>query len=100
VALHREGLCEPLPVSTPCTAAYAKARRAGAAARDAELAAAKEWTFEKQDEAIVTVLGADPEFERLLEQPGDRHGADRTRFGELAERIWRPLLDAEHVELL
>lgn len=96
VALHREGLCEPLPVSTPCTAAYAKARRAGAAARDAELAAAKEWTFEKEDEAIVAVLGADPDFERLLEQ----RGVVETRFGELAERIWRPLLDAEHVELL
>ncbi|MFR9804514.1 exodeoxyribonuclease V subunit gamma [Pseudonocardia sp. RS010] len=104
VALHREGLCEPLPVSTPCTAAYAKARRAGAAARDAELAAAKEWTFEKEDEAIVAVLGADPEFERLLEQRGSGHGSRQggveTRFGELAERIWRPLLDAEQVELL
>jgi exodeoxyribonuclease V gamma subunit len=98
VALHREGLCEPLPVSTPCTAAYAKARRAGAAARDAELAAAREWTFEKEDEAIVAVLGADPDFERLLERPGD--GPAGSRFGELAERIWRPLLDAEHVELL
>ncbi|WP_232872040.1 exodeoxyribonuclease V subunit gamma [Pseudonocardia kujensis] len=96
VALHREGLREPLPVSTPCTAAYAKARRAGAAARDAELAAAKEWTFEKEDEAIVAVLGADPEFELLLAQ----QGVVESRFGELAERIWRPLLDAEHVELL
>ncbi|WP_345381786.1 exodeoxyribonuclease V subunit gamma [Pseudonocardia yuanmonensis] len=97
VALHREGLCEPLPLSTPCAAEYAKARRTGAAPRDAESAAGREWKFEKEDESIVAVLGAEPEFEALLRV----RGADGvSRFGALAERLWRPLLDVEHLEVL
>lgn len=95
-AVHREGLREPLPLSMPCALAYAKARRLGTAVADAEAAAEGEWRFEREDESIIAVLGPDPEFRALLAQ---REGA-QARFGTLAERIWRPLLDTEHLEVL
>ncbi|GAA1856279.1 exodeoxyribonuclease V subunit gamma [Pseudonocardia ailaonensis] len=97
VALHREGLREPLPLTAPCGLAYAKARRTGAAVRDAEAAAGGEWRFEAEDESIIAVLGTGAGFDALLRQ---RDAAGESRFGALAERIWRPLLDAEHLEVL
>ena len=96
VALHRAGLCEPLPVSQGCALAYAKARRLNTGIRDAEAAAEREWRFEAEDESIIAVLGADPQFRDLLRE---RTG-DESRFGALADRIWNPLLDAEHLEAL
>ena len=96
VALHREGLREPLPLSMRCAEAYARARRLNTGIRDAEAAAERDWRFERADESIVAVLGADPEFRAVLAQ---RCGAE-SRFGALAERVWRPLLDVEHLEVL
>jgi exodeoxyribonuclease V gamma subunit len=96
VAIHREGLREPLPLSMPCALAYAKARRLNTGIEDAEAAAEGEWRFEKEDESIIAVLGADPEFAALLAQRVE----GGSRFGALAERIWRPLLAVEHLEVL
>jgi exodeoxyribonuclease V gamma subunit len=97
VALHREGLREPLPLTAPCGLAYAKARRTGAGVRDAEAAAGAEWRFAAADESVIAVLGAGAAFDALLRQ---REPGGESRFGALAERVWRPLLDAEHLEVL
>ncbi|GAA4553431.1 exodeoxyribonuclease V subunit gamma [Pseudonocardia xishanensis] len=96
VALHRAGLREPLPLSQGCALAYAKARRLTTGIRDAEAAAEREWRFEAEDESVIAVLGANPRFTDLLRE---RTG-DESRFGSLADRIWSPLLDAEHLEAL
>ncbi|MCW0215322.1 MAG: exodeoxyribonuclease V subunit gamma [Pseudonocardia sp.] len=97
VALHREGLREPLPLPTPCAAAYASARIRGASPRDAAASAERDWSpFEQEDEAHVTVLGAKAPFAAVLAAPG---AAEPTRFGELALRLWGPLIDAETLDV-
>jgi exodeoxyribonuclease V gamma subunit len=97
VALHREGLREPLPLPTPCAAAYASARIRGAAPRDAAASAERDWSpFECEDEAHLTVLGAKAPFEAILAAPGTH---EPTRFGDLAMRLWTPLIDAETLDV-
>jgi exodeoxyribonuclease V gamma subunit len=98
VALRDEGLREPLPIATGASFAYAERRRAGDSEDEALAAAAKEWGSrfgEGTDASLAYVLGADPSFDRLAAAPGT--GSDSTRFGELALRLWTPLLDAEVV---
>ncbi|MGI9002237.1 MAG: exodeoxyribonuclease V subunit gamma [Pseudonocardia sp.] len=84
VALHREGLREPLPLPTVAGHTYATLRRGGADAAAALDEATKMWSTERADAAHVRVWG-------------DGAGVLDARFETLAMRLWDPLLTAEDV---
>jgi exodeoxyribonuclease V gamma subunit len=96
VALHREGLRAPLPLPTVAAHAYARTRSGGGSADDALAEALRGWCegrFPERDEstyARVFGVAAGPE---VLTTSGT--GDEPTRFGDLALRLWRPLLAAE-----
>ncbi|MET0188184.1 MAG: exodeoxyribonuclease V subunit gamma [Pseudonocardia sediminis] len=93
VALRAEGLREPLPLPTDASAAYARARSRGVVVANALATAEAEWSkFESSDAAHVFVRG--PKAPLILrDEPGA--GAEPTRFGMLAARLWAPLLEHE-----
>ena len=95
VALHREGLCEALPLPTDAAAVYARNRARGALPANALSAADAEWSkFERDDTAHVFVRGARAPLP--VGPPGGHPpGPEPTRFGSLAVRLWAPLLDHE-----
>jgi exodeoxyribonuclease V gamma subunit len=89
VALHREGMRAPLPLPTNAALAYARTLT-GSGDPDAALAEATrgwcEGRFPERDEALyVRVFGENAGPEVLAPGP----------FGDLALRLWRPLLEAE-----
>ncbi|CAA9470894.1 MAG: Exodeoxyribonuclease V gamma chain [uncultured Solirubrobacteraceae bacterium] len=92
VALHDEGMREPLPISCMTSAAYARAVSAGG---DARKAAAKEWKTEwnfpreDQDPEHQLVFGGILAFEELCA---------RAAFDSLARRLWEAALGWEQVE--
>jgi len=105
--LHDRALREPLPLSLKASAAYAEARR-----RDdppeAVRRARQRWTSgqfpgEDAESAHTQVWGSGAPLERLLvaEAAVDEGWAgEPTRFGELALRLWNPLLDSEQTAWL
>ena len=98
VALYDEGMCEPLPLATGASHAYAARRELGDTVDDATEAAAKEWgsTFgDGQDRHLAYAFGAAPSLDALTAAPSG--SAERTRFGDLARRLWSPLLAHEEV---
>ena len=111
IQVYRRGLAEPLPMPVKTAAAYADARRRLRQNEAAALGIArKEWTtgqggFPKEDAdtAFVEVWGPRCSFETLTaERPpaGEQWSDDGTRFGQLARRLWTPLLAAERLEQL
>jgi exodeoxyribonuclease V gamma subunit len=95
VALHREGLREPLPLPTVAAQVYARTRTGGGTADDAFTEAARTWCegrFPERDDALYARVFGDKAGTEVLSRPGTR---EPTRFGDLALRLWRPLLDAE-----
>jgi exodeoxyribonuclease V gamma subunit len=100
VALHRQGMREPLPLPTVAGATYATVRRGGAEPGAALDEALKRWSSgiaaERADDAHVRVWGADAGPE-VLTGPAAEPGGEPTRFGALAMRLWSPLLLAEDV---
>ncbi|MBL8927343.1 MAG: exodeoxyribonuclease V subunit gamma [Pseudonocardia sp.] len=119
VALHRDGLREPLPLPTIAAQAYARTRTGGGTPDDALAEALRGWCegrFPERDEAaytrvfgpaagreVLTTAGssrsghdaAAPHSVRGGRPAPDQGGGEPTRFGDLALRLWRPLLDAE-----
>ncbi|MCX6462276.1 MAG: hypothetical protein NTW05_01595, partial [Pseudonocardiales bacterium] len=96
VALHREGLCAPLPLATQCAASYANSRGGGGSPEAALSDALRQWTGaigEQADAAHVRVWG--PRSDALTAERGE---GEPTRFGDLALRLWAPLLRAEAVD--
>ena len=97
VDLHREGLREPLPLPTVAAQAYARTRTGGGTADDALAEALRGWCEGRFPRA--RRRGLRPRVRRR--RPGARCSRRRapasepTRFGDLALRLWRPLLDAE-----
>ncbi|MDN5916326.1 MAG: exodeoxyribonuclease V subunit gamma [Pseudonocardia sp.] len=93
VALRAEGLREPLPLPTDAAAVYARARSKGVVVANALATAGAEWSkFECAEPAHVFVRG--PKAPLILrDEPGA--GAEPTRFGTLATRLWAPLLSHE-----
>ena len=89
VALHRAGLREPLPLPTGAAHVYARTRVGGGSADDALAEAARTWCegrFPERGEALyVRVFGENAGADVLSPGP----------FGDLALRLWRPLLEAE-----
>ncbi|MEJ8277522.1 exodeoxyribonuclease V subunit gamma [Pseudonocardia spirodelae] len=94
VALRREGLRAPLPLPTDAGAVYARNRARGVAPPNAHAAAESEWSrFEHTEAPHVFVRGGSGGPLIVTPEPGS--GAEPTRFGELAVRLWAPLLDHE-----
>ncbi len=105
VELYDRGMCEPLPLVSETSAAWAEARHVGA---DAPEAAGRAWTsgrgFDREDRERehVLVFGGVRPFESILAAPtlpeetgpGWAEG-EPTRFGCLARRLWDRLLDQE-----
>ncbi len=105
VELYRRGMCEPLPIYTNTSAAWAK----GAPAKRRALAE-KQWNsgynFPKEDADPEhrAVLGGVVPFSQLLEESPRRaesgegwEETEETRFGRYARRLWSGLLDHEKV---
>jgi exodeoxyribonuclease V gamma subunit len=111
LALRSAGLCVPLPVATETSHAYAGTRKTSFALDDAYAKAVAAWTStgsgahrssgDNDDAAIVCVYGPDAPFSVLWDQPipdGHRWSQDEpTWFGQLAVRLWAPLLGREYV---
>ncbi len=96
VALHREGLREPLPLPTVAAQAYARTRSGGGTAADALAEALRGWCegrFPERDDAVYTRVFGPGAGREVLTTAGT--GGEPTRFGDLSLRLWRPLLDAE-----
>jgi exodeoxyribonuclease V gamma subunit len=97
IDLYDRGMREPLPLACDASGAYAQAAAAG---RSAEAAARKEWEsarYPKEDRQPehVLVYGRVVSFDELLdespradEQGDGWAGADGTRFGGYARRLW------------
>ncbi|MCW2681427.1 MAG: Exodeoxyribonuclease gamma chain [Frankiales bacterium] len=98
IALYDDGMRQPLPLVTGASAKYAERRRAGDVPEEALEAAAKEWDAmfgDSKDRHVAYVFGSPPQLSRLTTAPGA--GDEPTRFGELAVRLWSPLLAHEEV---
>ncbi|MEV6772241.1 exodeoxyribonuclease V subunit gamma [Nocardia sp. NPDC051030] len=108
VALRDEGLTEPLPIASAASATYAERRCQGATPEDALLAAEQEFDGGKDgpgrygehtDRYLRYVLGPTPRFHQLTESSAPTAlgvAPEPTRFGELARRLWNPLLTNEN----
>jgi exodeoxyribonuclease V gamma subunit len=101
--LYDRGMREPLPMACDTSAAYARAVREGG---DPVRAARAKWESgwdrdrEDRDREHELVWGRGAPFDALLaaapledEQGGGWDAAQTSRFGRLAVRLWRPLLD-------
>ncbi|MBJ8342637.1 exodeoxyribonuclease V subunit gamma [Antrihabitans sp. YC3-6] len=108
VDLRDRGLEQPLPMATAASAVYAERRSTGSNPDDALLAASDEFGGpygEVNDRHIAYIHGAIPRFEVLAADVpladesdwGPNSGAEPTRFGTLACRLWFPLLASESV---
>ena len=96
VALHREGLREPLPLPTVAAQVYARTRTGGGSVDDALAEALRGWCegrFPERDEAVYARVFGAAAGPEVLTASGT--GSEPTRFGDLALRLWRPLLAAE-----
>ncbi|MBN9103326.1 MAG: exodeoxyribonuclease V subunit gamma [Pseudonocardia sp.] len=99
VELYREGLREPLPLTTQGGHAYARTR-SGGGPDDALAEAMRLWSTgagaERADDAHVRVWGTAAPPGVIAGPPGPA-GGEPTRFGSLALRLWSPLLISEEV---
>jgi len=108
VDLHDRALREPLPVSLKATAAYADVRHSGYDVTEAVVKARRAWATdrfpgEQEDSAHVQVWGSGAPIERLLSAvpaADERWFGEPSRFGELARRLWTPLLASEQTGTL
>ncbi|HSK28244.1 MAG TPA: hypothetical protein VK894_15140, partial [Jiangellales bacterium] len=107
VELRGDGVRTPLPLAVKSSATYANRRAAGMSPANAAAKAAQDWLGgrfegERDDAAHRLVWGEAAEFDLLLaaaSPAGTGAEADEPhRFGELARRVWDPLLAAEALE--
>ncbi|MDT7613531.1 MAG: exodeoxyribonuclease gamma subunit [Pseudonocardiales bacterium] len=100
VGLYREGLREPLPLPPLGGHTYAKVRNGGASPAEAAEEAMRGWSSgagaERSDDAHVRVWGAGAPSDVITGIPG-APGGEPTRFGDLAMRLWSPLLMSEEL---
>jgi exodeoxyribonuclease V gamma subunit len=104
VDLHDRGLREPLPVPLKTGNAYAEGIHSH---RDADYLARNAWETsdsspvpgEQDDPAHVRVYGRGAPVQCLKEpaRADERWGSERHRLGQLALRLWEPLLGREKV---
>jgi exodeoxyribonuclease V gamma subunit len=109
--LRSLGVCAPLPMATETSHVYACARHEASTVAQAYAKAVAAWTStggagyrnrcENDDPAIVLVYGPDTPFSAVWDQPirdgQDRNADEPSWFGQLAARLWVPLLRREYV---
>ncbi|GAB3344640.1 exodeoxyribonuclease V subunit gamma [Modestobacter lapidis] len=102
--LYDRGMCEPLPMATKTSAAYATARLGGGTVEQALESAGREWISafggEREDRHARYVWGGSAALTDLLAAPpgdGEQWPGEATRFGALACRLWAPVRDAEQL---
>jgi exodeoxyribonuclease V gamma subunit len=102
VDLYERGLSEPLPLPVKSAADYAASRFGGGDITQARQQAEMKWASgkypgEDEDGAHVQVWGRRAPLETLLtpRRPDETWGDERDRFGELAVRLWFPILEHE-----
>ena len=102
VDLYERGLREPLPLPVKTAADYAASRFGGADVAQARQQAEMKWATgkypgEDDDAAHVQIWGRRAPFDSLLtaRRPGETWGDELDRFGELAARLWFPILQHE-----
>ncbi|GGL99784.1 exodeoxyribonuclease V subunit gamma [Nakamurella endophytica] len=100
VDLYDRGLCAPLPLPLKTGEAYANGRLWNPDAEDAVRAAQDKWTTRKfpgedADHSHVRVWGRRTLTDLMAARPADdeRWTGEQSRFGELARRLWTPLLE-------
>jgi len=108
VDLRDRGLCEPIPLPLKTSAAWAQRYLRDGDQVDATTRAAGEWVSdrnrgfrkEQEDPSHAFVYGGgDVPLERILGTPADDECWDpqiTSRLGQLAVRVWRPLIEGEH----
>jgi len=104
VDLYDRGMCEPLPMASKTSEAYATARLGGATVEQALESAGRPWNSsaggEREDRHARHVWGGPPSLADLLAAPpgdGEEWPGETTRFGALACRLWAPVRDAERL---
>ncbi|RKS77455.1 DNA helicase/exodeoxyribonuclease V gamma subunit [Motilibacter peucedani] len=104
VALHRDGLRTPLPLPLKTAAAYAEKRHRGMRPEAALATAEQKWRDsrfpgEQSDAEHVLVYGAGAPVAAVVGaqpwHPWRTTSGEAGAFGELARRLWTPLLDEE-----
>jgi exodeoxyribonuclease V gamma subunit len=105
VDLQDRGMRGPLPMPAATACAYAEVRHGGGDVADALTKAADQWKFsyENTDRDHALVWGEAPGFSLVTaERPWpdeDWYAAEPDRFGQLACRLWFPLLTHETVDI-
>jgi exodeoxyribonuclease V gamma subunit len=104
VDLYDRGTCEPLPMATKTSAAYAAARLGGGTVEQALESAGREWRSsfggEREDRPVRYVWGDSRPLTDLLGAPpgdGEQWPGETTRFGALACRLWAPVRNCEQL---
>ena len=106
VAMYRAGLCTPLPLPPKTSCAYAEKRAAGCSAETATSFAGRSWrsgTGQNEqgeyDDLYHQLVWGDADFSALLAEGPDpaepSYSDEPHRFGQLARRLWTPMLDLE-----
>ena len=101
IDVYRRGLCEPLPLPPRTACAYAE-RRLRSGPNASATYAAREWrssgaegAYGEFDDASHLRVWGDASFEALLALPPEAGSDEPHLFGDLARRVWGPLLEAE-----
>jgi exodeoxyribonuclease V gamma subunit len=108
VEVYRAGLCTPLPMPPKTSCAYAEKRAAGCSVDNALSFAGKAWRSGsgpneqgEYDDVHHRLVWGDAHLPVLLAEgpdPADTAWPDEPhRLGQLARRVWTPLLDLEEV---
>jgi exodeoxyribonuclease V gamma subunit len=107
--LYDRGLCEPLPLVRKTSAAYADVRHSGYSVTEAVVKARRAWHStdtipgEQEEGAHAQIWGNQAPLEVLLAvepRADEQWSSEPTRFGELALRLWTPLLADERTATL
>lgn len=100
IDVYRRGLCAPLPLPPRTACAYAERRLQSGPDASAKYAS-REWRssgsdgdYGEFDDASNRRVWGDATFDALLASPADGTGEPHL-FGELAKRVWGPLLEVE-----
>ncbi|HUA71978.1 MAG TPA: exodeoxyribonuclease V subunit gamma [Solirubrobacteraceae bacterium] len=98
VDLYDRGMCEPLPLASDASAAYAQA---GPAAADKAWTSTFDYPKEDRQPEHVLVYGGAIALSALLERPPLEHESwypdEPSRFGAYARRLWDGLLAREEI---
>jgi len=101
--LRAAGMCQPLPLFSATSHAYVAA---GVGGYDGVRAATEAWEGgfnrpgENADAAMMAVHGTDCPFSTVWDLPipeGHTWSAEPTWFGQLAQRMWAPVIAAESI---